>query len=339
MTEFAFSGVGINPHHGTPANPATRRADPIAAHPRRLDLGRRGLGRDRRRLGRARLRHRRLDPHPGGAAGPGRLQEHRAADADRRRRAAVDDARHRLRRSRARCATRCCCTRSSPTAASRSPRGRSRRCASRCRATLMLDGLEPPSRRAFERALDGAVGGRRARSRRSICRCSPRSPRSTPPAASPPPRAGPGTAAGSPTREPSYDPRVAARIRRGEAMSAADYIDLLRARRDWIARMAAALHGFDALLSPDGADRRAAARAAGRRRRRLLRRQRPAAAQPVGRQPPRRLRALAALPRRRRAAGRADGLERRAGATTPCSTPRWRSRRRSRRPPTAAARG
>ena len=26
MTEFAFSGVGINPHHGTPANAATRRS-------------------------------------------------------------------------------------------------------------------------------------------------------------------------------------------------------------------------------------------------------------------------------------------------------------------------
>jgi amidase/aspartyl-tRNA(Asn)/glutamyl-tRNA(Gln) amidotransferase subunit A len=27
MTEFAFSAVGINPHHGTPANPATTRLD------------------------------------------------------------------------------------------------------------------------------------------------------------------------------------------------------------------------------------------------------------------------------------------------------------------------
>lgn len=47
-----------------------------------------------------------------------------------------------------------------------------------------------------------------------------------------------------------YDPRVAARIRRGQAMSAADYLDLLQARRDWIAAMAAATAGFDALLSP-----------------------------------------------------------------------------------------
>ena len=47
-----------------------------------------------------------------------------------------------------------------------------------------------------------------------------------------------------------YDPRVAMRIRRGEAMSAADYVALLWARRDWIARMEAAIAGFDGLLSP-----------------------------------------------------------------------------------------
>ena len=51
-------------------------------------------------------------------------------------------------------------------------------------------------------------------------------------------------------RGAGYDPRVAVRIRRGEAMSAADYIDLLAARRDWIARMEAALAPYDALLSP-----------------------------------------------------------------------------------------
>jgi len=51
-------------------------------------------------------------------------------------------------------------------------------------------------------------------------------------------------------REAEYDPRVAMRIRRGEKMSAADYIDLLAARRDWIGRMEHALAGIDALLSP-----------------------------------------------------------------------------------------
>jgi amidase/aspartyl-tRNA(Asn)/glutamyl-tRNA(Gln) amidotransferase subunit A len=52
------------------------------------------------------------------------------------------------------------------------------------------------------------------------------------------------------TREAQYDPRVALRIRRGAAMSAADYLDLVRARRDWIGRMERALAGFDAVLSP-----------------------------------------------------------------------------------------
>jgi amidase/aspartyl-tRNA(Asn)/glutamyl-tRNA(Gln) amidotransferase subunit A len=51
-------------------------------------------------------------------------------------------------------------------------------------------------------------------------------------------------------RGAGYDPRVALRIRRGEKMSAADYIDLIHARRRWIDRMAGALRGFDAMVSP-----------------------------------------------------------------------------------------
>lgn len=47
-----------------------------------------------------------------------------------------------------------------------------------------------------------------------------------------------------------YDPRVAARILRGSAMKACDYMDLLRGRADWIARMGRRLTGLDAMLSP-----------------------------------------------------------------------------------------
>ena len=50
--------------------------------------------------------------------------------------------------------------------------------------------------------------------------------------------------------EAQYDPRVALRILRGAQMSAADYIDLLVARQAWIIRMEARLHRFDAVLSP-----------------------------------------------------------------------------------------
>jgi amidase/aspartyl-tRNA(Asn)/glutamyl-tRNA(Gln) amidotransferase subunit A len=52
------------------------------------------------------------------------------------------------------------------------------------------------------------------------------------------------------TREAMYDPRVARRIRAGESMSAADYIELLQRRADWIARVERAIAPFDALLSP-----------------------------------------------------------------------------------------
>ncbi|MBC7994989.1 MAG: amidase [Rhizobacter sp.] len=51
-------------------------------------------------------------------------------------------------------------------------------------------------------------------------------------------------------RQADYDPRVAQRIRRGETMSAADYITLQHARIDWITRMTTTLRRFDALLSP-----------------------------------------------------------------------------------------
>jgi aspartyl-tRNA(Asn)/glutamyl-tRNA(Gln) amidotransferase subunit A len=51
-----------------------------------------------------------------------------------------------------------------------------------------------------------------------------------------------------------YDPRVAVRIMRGEAQSAADYIDLLNERRSLIARVNARLAPYDALVLPTTAN-------------------------------------------------------------------------------------
>jgi len=51
-----------------------------------------------------------------------------------------------------------------------------------------------------------------------------------------------------------YDPRVSLRILRGEALSAADYIDLLKARRSLIARSAARMAAYDALVMPTTAN-------------------------------------------------------------------------------------
>src|SRR6202045_661497 len=51
-----------------------------------------------------------------------------------------------------------------------------------------------------------------------------------------------------------YDPRVASRIMRGETQSAADYVDLLGARRSLIARIAVRLAPYDAVILPTNAN-------------------------------------------------------------------------------------
>ena len=51
-----------------------------------------------------------------------------------------------------------------------------------------------------------------------------------------------------------YDPRVASRIMRGESQSAADYVDLLGARRSLIARITVRLAPYDAMILPTTAN-------------------------------------------------------------------------------------
>ena len=52
------------------------------------------------------------------------------------------------------------------------------------------------------------------------------------------------------SRERDYDPRVASRIRRGAAMTAAEYIALQADRRRWTAAIGERLRDFDALIMP-----------------------------------------------------------------------------------------
>ena len=47
-----------------------------------------------------------------------------------------------------------------------------------------------------------------------------------------------------------YDPRVVSRILRGKDISAGDYLDVLQARAAWIAEVEDAIEGFDALVMP-----------------------------------------------------------------------------------------
>ena len=49
---------------------------------------------------------------------------------------------------------------------------------------------------------------------------------------------------------PRYDPRVSSRIQRGQAMSAADFIDVLNARAAWITEVQAHMAGHDAMIMP-----------------------------------------------------------------------------------------
>ncbi len=51
-------------------------------------------------------------------------------------------------------------------------------------------------------------------------------------------------------RASAYDPRVVSRIKLGAQISAADFIDLLAARKRWIAGVQARVSGFDAMLMP-----------------------------------------------------------------------------------------
>jgi amidase/aspartyl-tRNA(Asn)/glutamyl-tRNA(Gln) amidotransferase subunit A len=251
MSEFAFSGVGINPHHGTPANPATARLDPTPRIPGGSTSGgavsvRRGRG-----LGRARLRHRRLDPHPRrplqGLVGfkgtarrvpiAGAVPLSTDADTVSAMTLSVRDA--------------VCCARGA-----RRPRGRARRA-----------GRSPRCASAVPRT----TGARRPRADRS---------------AAPSTRRSPGLAAAGATigaielpllgeiasinasggfaaaeswtwhrkllaeRGADYDPRVALRHRRGAAMSAADYIELLARAATGSPAWKRRCGPYDALLSP-----------------------------------------------------------------------------------------
>jgi len=112
--------------------------------------------------------------------------------------------------------------------------------------TLMLDGMEAPVAAAFSAALTrlSAAGARIVELPLELLAEGPRINRFSP------------AEAWTWHREllaargAEYDPRVAARLRPGESMSAADYLDCQRRRRDWIARMEAELAPFDALIAP-----------------------------------------------------------------------------------------
>lgn len=248
MSEFAFSGVGINPHYGTPANPATLRLDPTP----RIPGGSTSGGAVSVASGAAWAA---LGSDTGGSIRiPAALQG--LVGFKNTARLTPTEGAVPLSTT---LDTACAITRSvrdavllhellsqSSVRLTRRPIGA---CTFAVPQAVVLEGLDAAVAAAFSRSLDVL----RAAGARIVDIALPELNE----------LAGIQATGGfSPAEswawhrarlavdEPRYDPRVAARIRRGERMSAADYIDLLHARRAWIGRVDTAVGGFDALLSP-----------------------------------------------------------------------------------------
>ncbi len=248
LSEFAFSGVGLNPHHGTPANAGTLAIDATPRIPGGSTSGGAvsvAAGAAWAALGSDTGGSIRIPAALQGLVGFKNTQRLTPLDGSLPLSFSLD--------------TACAITRSVRDAvllhevlSARSVRPaapplRALRLA--VPTTLLLDALEPAVAAAFERSLS-ALRAAGARLEEIAL-----------------PQAGELAAlnagGGLPAAESwawhrtlleahgeRYDPRVALRIRRGAAMTAADYIGLVQGRRAWIASVEAALQGFDAALSP-----------------------------------------------------------------------------------------
>jgi len=246
MTEFAFSGLGLNPHYGTPANPwdrATRRipggsssgaavsvTDGMAAVAIGSDTG------GSVRIPAALCGLAGFKPTQRRVPTEGALPLSTSLDSIGPLAASVR-----------------CCALTDAILAGQPPVPPPARALRDARLavpeTVVLDGLEPPVAAAFEAALArlSAAGARiqhiAVPEFAEMSRLHAR-----------------GTLAGAEAwawhrhllaeRAAEYDPRVGLRLQGGAQMSAADYIDLLAARRRWIAQVEARAAGFDALLLP-----------------------------------------------------------------------------------------
>jgi aspartyl-tRNA(Asn)/glutamyl-tRNA(Gln) amidotransferase subunit A len=115
--------------------------------------------------------------------------------------------------------------------------------------TLFLDELDPEVARAFERALRRISAAGAQVVELPVSALSEIAARSQPGGFSPVEgfAAHHARLARAPER---VDPRVAARMALGEGVSAVDYLSLHNRRHEWITHMEAELQGFDAMLSP-----------------------------------------------------------------------------------------
>ncbi|MDN4589815.1 amidase [Xenophilus aerolatus] len=245
MTEFAFSGVGINPHHGTPRNPADPATARIpggsssgAAVSVALGLSVVGLGSDTG--GSIRI--------PAALCGivgfkstqsrtprAGAFPLSQTLDTVCAMALSVED-----------CLVADAALADAPLAVRRRPLQGLRLAVP---STLMFDGIDRPTAHAFQRAVStlSAAGAQIVdlplAELAEVARINA-------PGGFSPVEAAAVHRATLAERRADYDRRVAARIDLGLTVSAADYITMQQRRADWIARMESALQGFDALLCP-----------------------------------------------------------------------------------------
>ena len=248
MTEFAFSGVGLNPHHGTPRNPADAAVARIPGGSSSGAAVSVALGQAVAALGSDTGGSIRVPAALCGLVGFKNTQARTPLAGAFPLSFTLDTV-----CAMTRCVADCLIVDGVLSGAPLAVAHRQGHSLTGMRLalpqTLVLDGLQPAVAAAFERALQrlsqaGAVivelplaelaevaqinapGGFSAIEAYAVHRDS------------------------LATQRERFDPRVAQRIQLGQTVSAADYIRLQQRRREWITRTTQRLAGFDALICP-----------------------------------------------------------------------------------------
>jgi aspartyl-tRNA(Asn)/glutamyl-tRNA(Gln) amidotransferase subunit A len=248
LSEFAFSGVGINPHHGTPTNPVTAALDGLARIPGGSSSG--GACAVARGIAWAALGSDtggsiRIPAALQGLVGFKNTQRLTPLDGAIPLSPTLD--------------TTCAITLSVRDAVQMHQILSARPVALRCRPLsawrlavpreVMLDDLDAPVATAFERTLNLLRAAGASVDEVALPELAELSDL----------QAQGGFAAAESfawhrqwlsEHGQDYDPRVALRMRRGEAVLACDYLALHSLRKRWQARVQAKLSGYDAALSP-----------------------------------------------------------------------------------------
>jgi aspartyl-tRNA(Asn)/glutamyl-tRNA(Gln) amidotransferase subunit A len=245
MTEFAFSGVGINPHFGTPRNPADRDHARIPGGSSAGAAASVALGLCVGALGSDTGGSIRIPAALTGITGFKSTQRRVSLDGTLPLSRTLDTA-CAMARSVTDCLRLDSVLADTPVRPAAVPANTLRFAVPQ---TVVLDGLEPEVSRAFDQALRALRDAGASIEEIPLHELSELATLNGAGGFSAPEswavhRALLGT------RRDLIDPRVVTRIERGASMSAADYIDLLDARSDWIERVESRIEPFDAILCP-----------------------------------------------------------------------------------------